>query len=475
MKLTLIGHEDRYAVEQLQMALFSTESAGEAVSQLHRGKTWLTAVTTVTFGDKKSRAVRRIRIADETVRLRRRCLQQSYYQAALPHLAAVPAWGALAGVRPTKITTKHLLEGGTEKSAEALLKNVYYVTPARRQLSIDCSRSTVAAADLLEEKDVSLYVGIPFCPTRCAYCSFVSRSIGKRTELLEPYLEALRRELEVTGKLLANSGRSIRTIYIGGGTPTTLSGDQMARLLDDIHNSFDLSRCLEFTVEGGRPDTLDAEKLRTIRAHGADRMSINPQTMEDPVLRASGRPHTGDDVLRSYQQAREAGFDAINMDLIAGLPQDSFEGFCRSLDTVASLDPANITVHTLALKKGADLFEKRVALPSGEDVARMVEYANETLRKLGYKPYYLYRQKYMSGSFENVGWSKDGKDCLYNIYMMEELHTILSLGGGGMNKVNLPDGSLQRFHNPKFPEQYIEQIDSVLQQKEELFRLMERK
>ena len=475
MKLTLIGHEDRYAVEQLQMALFSTESDGEAVSQLHRGKTWLTAVTTVTFGDKKSRAVRRIRIADETVRLRRRCLQQSYYQAALPHLAAVPAWGALAGVRPTKITTKHLLEGGTEKSAEALLKNVYYVTPARRQLSIDCSRSTVAAADLLEEKDVSLYVGIPFCPTRCAYCSFVSRSIGKRTELLEPYLEALRRELEVTGKLLANSGRNIRTVYIGGGTPTTLSGDQMARLLDDIHNSFDLQRCLEFTVEGGRPDTLDAEKLRTIRAHGADRMSINPQTMEDPVLRASGRPHTGDDVLRSYQQAREAGFDAINMDLIAGLPQDSFEGFCRSLDTVASLDPANITVHTLALKKGADLFEKRVALPSGEDVARMVEYANETLRKLGYKPYYLYRQKYMSGSFENVGWSKDGKDCLYNIYMMEELHTILSLGGGGMNKVNLPDGSLQRFHNPKFPEQYIEQIDSVLQQKEELFRLMERK
>ena len=178
------------------------------------------------------------------------------------------------------------------------------------------------------------------------------------------------------------------------------------------------------------------------------------------------------DVLRSYQQAVDAGFEAINMDLIAGLPQDSFEGFCRSLDTVAALNPANITVHTLALKKGADLFEKRVALPTGADVARMVEYANETLRNLGYKPYYLYRQKYMSGSFENVGWSKDGKDCLYNIYMMEELHTILSLGGGGMNKVNLPDGSLQRFHNPKFPEQYIEQIDSVLAQKEELFRLM---
>ena len=472
MKLTLIGHEDRYAVEQLQMALFSVEDAGHAVSALHRGKVWLTAVTSITLGGKTTKAIRRLKAAEETVRLRRRILQQSYYLAALEHLPQVPAWGALAGVRPTKITTKHLLEGGTASSADALLKNVYYVTAPRRELAIDCSESTVRAAAKLEGQDVSLYVGIPFCPTRCAYCSFVSRSVGKRTELLEPYLAALRKELAVTGKLLANSGRTIRTIYIGGGTPTTLSGPQMASLLDSIRDSFDLSRCLEFTVEGGRPDTLSAEKLRIIRQHGADRMSINPQTMMDPVLRASGRPHTASDVLRRYEEAVDAGFEAINMDLIAGLPTDDYAGFCHSLDTVASLSPANITVHTLALKKGADLFEKRENLPSGEAVARMVEYANGTLRSLGYKPYYLYRQKYMSGSFENVGWSRNGLDCLYNIYMMEEMHTILSLGGGGMNKVNLPDGTLQRFHNPKFPEQYIEQLDSVLQQKEELFSLM---
>ena len=472
MKLTLIGHEDRYAVEQLQMALFSVEDQGHAISALHRGKTWLTAVTTITLNGKTAKGIRRLKAAEETVRLRRRILQQSYYQAALPHLPQSPAWGALAGVRPTKITTKHLLEGGTAQSADALLKNVYYVTPPRRALAIDCSRSTVRAANLLEQQDVSLYVGIPFCPTRCAYCSFVSRSVGKRTELLEPYLEALKKELAVTGRLLANSGRTIRTIYIGGGTPTTLSASQMADLLDCIRGVFDLRRCLEFTVEGGRPDTLDEEKLRVIRQHGADRMSINPQTMIDPVLRASGRPHTAQDVLERYEEAVRAGFDAINMDLIAGLPEDHYEGFCRSLDTVAALRPANITVHTLALKKGADLFEKRENLPTGQDVARMVEYANETLRSQGYRPYYLYRQKYMSGSFENVGWSRDGLDCLYNIYMMEELHTILSLGGGGMNKVNLPDGTLQRFHNPKFPEQYIQQIDSVLQQKEELFAMM---
>ena len=475
MKLTFIGHDDRYAIEQLQMSLFPEyihAEIGEAVSKLSRGKTWLTATTTIIINGKKSSASKKLLAAEESVRLRRRILQQSYYLAALEHLEHAPSWGALAGVRPTKLSTKHMLDGGSAKSADKMLKEVYFVEPQRRKLAVDCSLSTVKAISLLDEKDVSLYVGIPFCPTRCAYCSFVSRTIGKRTELMTPYLEALAKELSVTGQLLKDSGRTIRSVYIGGGTPTTLTSEQMAWLLDTIYASFDLSRCLEFTVEGGRPDTLNAEKLRTIREHGADRMSINPQTMEDAVLKACGRPHNGEDVLRAYQEAVDAGFTAINMDLIAGLPKDSYEGFCRSLDKVIALNPANITVHTLALKKGADLFEKKVELPSQEEVEKMVEYANQQLAKHGYKPYYLYRQKYMSGSFENVGWSRDGLDCLYNIYMMEEIHTILSLGGGGMNKVNLPTGRLERFHNPKFPEQYIELIDSVLAQKEELFSLL---
>ena len=472
MKLTLIGHDDLYAVEQLQMSLFGNNAPGEAVSTLVRSGTYTTAVTAIEYNGQTARATRRFRTADETVRLRRQKLQQSYYAAAVKLLPEAPPWGALSGVRPTKITTKHLLEGGTPASADRLLRDTYYVTPERRQLALDCSASTVRAASLLNEKDVSLYVGIPFCPTRCIYCSFVSRTIGRRSDLLEPYLQALLKEIKVTGRLLANSGRKVRTIYIGGGTPSSLSTPQMITLLDAIRESFDLSGLLEFTVEGGRPDTLDQEKLNAIRAHGADRMSINPQTMEDSVLAACRRPHSGADVLRSFCQAEEAGFTAINMDLIAGLPTDTFEGFRRSLDATIALNPANITVHTLALKKGADLFEERFGLPTAEMVAQMVDYANKTLRNVGYKPYYLYRQKYMSGSFENVGWSRDGMDSLYNIYMMEEVHTILSLGGGGMNKVNLPDGRLERFHNPKFPEQYIEMIDDVCRQKEELFRLM---
>ena len=472
MNLTLIGHEDRYAVEQLQMALFPENPEGTAVSALFRGKTWLTATAKITLNGKTVSAARRLKAGEETVRLRRRILQQSYYLAAVQLLDRKPAWGALAGVRPTKITTKHLLEGGTPASADRLMRDVYYVTPERRQLAVDCSESTVKAVSLMDKDDLSVYVGIPFCPTRCSYCSFVSRTVGKKTELLDKYLAALEREIQVAARLMKESRKHLLTLYIGGGTPSILSTPQMIHLLDTLRESFDFSRCIEFTVEGGRPDTLDLEKLRAIRAHGADRMSINPQTMEDSVLRACGRPHTGADVIRAYHQAEEAGFSAINMDLIAGLPTDDFDGFRRSLDAVASLNPANITVHTLALKKGADLFEKREGLSTAEEVSRMVDYSNAALRNLSYKPYYLYRQKYMSGSFENVGWSREGLDCLYNIYMMEELHTIVSLGGGGMNKVNLPDGTLQRFHNPKFPEQYIEMIDSVCRQKEELFTLL---
>ncbi len=471
MKLTLQGHEELYAVEQLQMVLFGDHAQGQAHSALHRGKVWLTATATITVDGRTARAARRLRASEETVRARRRILQQSYYLAAVQLLDTAPPWGALAGVRPTKISTKHLLEGGTAKSADRLLKDVYYVSAARRSLAVDCSQATARAAALLAPKDVSLYVGIPFCPTRCSYCSFVSRTVGKRTELIDPYLRALLTEIREVGKALASSGRQLRTIYIGGGTPTTLSDSQMELLLQTIRDSFDLSRLLEFTVEGGRPDTLNAQKLATI-ARYADRMSINPQTMNDDVLKACGRPHKAQHVLQAYAQAVAAGYKAINMDLIAGLPRDTVESFRASLDAVAALAPANITVHTLALKKDADLFSRREELPSAAAVTEMLAYATETLQRLGYKPYYLYRQKYMSGSFENVGWSRDGSDCLYNIYMMEELHSIISVGGGSVSKVNLPDGKLVRFPNPKYPEQYLENLDAVLEKKRQMFELL---
>ena len=471
MELKLEGHEDLYAVQQLQMSLFPVGAEGSVLSRLCRGKTYISAVTTVTFAGKTTRAIRRFPAQKETVRLRRQTLQQSLYQAALPHLERVPAWGALAGVRPTKLSTKHLLESGNPKSALRLMEKTYYVTKERANLALSCSASSVKAVELAKENHISLYVGIPFCPTRCAYCSFVSRTVGKRTDLVEPYLQALLQEVEVTGKLLQTTGKKIRTIYIGGGTPTTLSSSQLQRLLQAISTHFDLGDCIEFTVEAGRPDTLDEEKLKVIRKY-AGRISINPQSMNDAVLKACGRPHTAQAVEDLAKKAKTLSFDAINMDLIAGLPLDTPESFKESLDRVLALVPENITVHTLALKKGADLFEKQQSLPTEPEVTQMVAYANQVLPQYGYKPYYLYRQKYMSGSFENIGWSKKDKDCLYNIYMMEELHSILSLGGGGMNKVNLPGGKVERFHNPKFPEGYLEQLSKVLSDKEELIFLM---
>lgn len=471
MELKLSGHTCLYQVEQLQQALFGVDAPGCALSEVKNTPEAVFFHTEITVGDKTTYGDRQMPAGQTDTSAFYRCLRQSYFDAALPHLPEYPAWGALAGVRPTKISTRHLLEGGTEDTCHRLMQEEYYVTRERRNLAIACSKASLRAVRQTEKQDISLYVGIPFCPTRCSYCSFVSRTVGKKTALLEQYLSCLLQEIAVTGKLLKQSGRTVRTLYIGGGTPTTLSEDRMKQLMDGIKAHIDLHRCVEYTVEAGRPDTLNPEKLRIIREGGADRISINPQTMVDEVLSACGRPHNAQAVRDIYGEAQKLGF-LINMDLIAGLPQDTYEGFCASLDELIDMHPANITVHTLALKKGADLFENRGNLPSRQEVSRMLDYSRQQLSSAVYQPYYLYRQKYMAGNYENIGWSRDNRDCLYNIYMMEELHPIVSLGGGGMSKVNLTDTKLERFHNPKFPEQYIQQFDKVLSQKEALCQLL---
>ena len=480
MKLYLRGHDDRYAVEQLQLALFPDEpmepvdapfTGNGAVSSLSFGKTYLTASAKITLGGRTAYAQRRMKTAQAEVASRRRLLQNAYYAAAM-ELREPPQWGSLSGVRPTKLTTRHLLAGGSPQSADRLLKELYHVSPERRKLCVEASLATVQAAKRLRENDISLYIGIPFCPTRCSYCSFVSSSVEKLQKLLPEFLQALEREIEQVGRLVRASGKRVRTIYIGGGTPTTLSTEQMRPLMRAIDGNFDLTELIEYTVEGGRPDTLSPEKLKAIFDGGCDRMSINPQTMNDSVLECIGRRHTSGQTVNAYRDALQAGFQGINMDLIAGLPSDTPESFGASLERVLALNPSNITVHTLALKKGADLFFERFRLPTAQEVSQMLSYAEIRLRESGYAPYYLYRQKYMSGSFENVGWCKPGFIGLYNIYMMEELHSIISLGGGGMTKINFANGKLERFHNPKFPQQYIERIEDILRQKEEAFALL---
>lgn len=483
MKLYLIGHSERYAVEQLQMSLFPEQTSefceapfGEAegaVSALHRGKVWLTATTKIRLGTKTGYGCKRLKAAEETVRMRRRILQQSYYLAALQLLEEAPPWGGMSGVRPSKLTTLHMLAGGSAVSAEKELEDTYFVSPARAKLCIEASTAAVRAVAQTEPRDISLYVGIPFCPTRCSYCSFVSNSIEKCGGMIAPFLDSLLQEAAFTGCLLRESPFRVRTLYIGGGTPTTLSAGQLQQLTDALAEYFPRENLLEYTVECGRPDTITPEKLKVLKAAGVSRISINPQTMNDDVLEGIGRKHTSGDILRSLDEAKTAGFDDINMDLIAGLPGESPERFGASLEQVLACGTSNITVHTLALKKGAALFGRREGLPTTEDVSRMLAIADKALRGAGYRPYYLYRQKYMSGNFENIGWCKPGYEGLYNIFMMEELHSILALGGGGMNKVNLPGGKIERFHNPKYPKEYLDQLDNTLRTKTQIFSMLQ--
>ena len=396
-------------------------------------------------------------------------LKMAFYQAGTAVLGQEPPWGALTGVRPVKLPTRCMLAGGTPEQAQAELEGEYRVSPLRAKLAVDCAQASLAVDREVREDQVSLYIGIPFCPTRCAYCSFVSADVGRTLKLVEPYLEAVLEEVEYTGRVLRESGLSIHSLYVGGGTPTTLSAGQLERLFSSARAHLPLETCVEYTVEAGRPDTITREKLEVLRDQGVERISINPQTLEDEVLAAIGRKHSAQDILDAYALAREVGFDSINMDLIAGLPRDSFEGFRRSLEGVLALRPENVTVHTLALKKGSRLMEEGGALPSGEETARMLDFSRDTLREAGFLPYYLYRQKYMSGSLENVGWCLPGKESVYNIIMMEELQTVVSIGGGGVTKlVDRKNGRIVRLPNPKYPHDYLSSRDKILAQKDEI-------
>ena len=396
-------------------------------------------------------------------------LKQAFYRAGVEILGQEPPWGALTGVRPVKLPTRAMEGGRSPEEARRELEEEYHVSPVRAKLAVDCARASVAVDRSLGEKEVHLYVGIPFCPTRCAYCSFVSADVAKTMRLLVPYVEALKEELRETGRVLKQSGLSIRSFYMGGGTPTTLSAGQMDEILSLCEQVLPLEGCTEYTVEAGRPDTISLEKLEVLKEHRIGRISINPQTLEDEVLEAIGRRHKAGDIQRAYAQAREVGFDSINMDLIAGLPKDTVAGFKSSLDGVLAMGPENITVHTLALKKGSTLMERGDRIPTGDEVAQMLEYSIEALTGAGYVPYYLYRQKYMSGSLENVGWCRPGTESLYNIVMMEELQTVLSVGGGGVTKlVDRKAGKIHRLPNPKYPQDYLSLREKILSQKEEI-------
>lgn len=380
-----------------------------------------------------------------------------------------PPWGMMTGVRPVRIIHDLRAMGATEAQIEERFLGHFACSPEKFRLAreiADRQRPVLAGAHPM---DCSVYAGIPFCPTRCSYCSFVSRTVGDKATraLVQPYVDKLCRELTAVRQTVDRCGLRIRTFYIGGGTPTSLSAAQLEQLMAHIANTFDLATLDEYTVEAGRPDCTDAEKLRILKKYGATRISINPQTFSDEVLRNIGRRHTAQDIVDCFHAARAAGHDNINMDLIAGLPGDTVEGFTHSLEQAIALEPENITVHTLTLKRASNLVvEHRAA--DYDDVAAMLARCT-ALAEAGYQPYYLYRQKGTLQNLENIGWCKPGKACLYNIYIMEEIHSILSAGAGGSTKLVIPGkrhGKIERIFNFKYPTEYIDRFDEILARKQ---------
>ena len=476
MKLVLNGHDERYTVEQSLMNLFPGElpvygpvlpgdeswaiitlwESGEdcrvTVELRHGGKTAAQSCWTALSGTDFEKEGQR-----------RHAIARGFFLAARAVTGATPPWGMLTGVRPDKPVTWALADGKTPDEARAMLEEDYFVTPERAALALETGAAALTAARRLEPRDIDAYVGIPFCPTRCAYCSFVSQSVERSFALVPPYVDALIEEIRSGGRMVREQGLRVRAFYMGGGTPTTLTAEQMDRVLTAFEESFDLVDCGEITVEAGRPDTITAEKLAVLKSHGVTRVSVNPQTMEDHVLRAIGRCHTAGDIERAMELVAGCGFSHVNMDLIAGLPEDTPEGFRRSLDACLEFGTDNVTVHTLALKKGSRILLEGLSIPGPEAVGEMLDYAAPVLRSAGYAPYYLYRQKYMSGSFENIGWCRPGGECWYNIDIMSELCSILSFGAGGSTKMVEPGTNhIERVFNLKYPKEYTERPEKGL-------------
>ena len=393
------------------------------------------------------------------------------YRALTELTGVTPVWGMLTGVRPSKLMNTLIHEMGEEK-AEAYFQNRLFVSEERTHLARTVAQAQREIFAQNRPDSFSLYVSIPFCPSRCSYCSFVSHSItnANAKKLLAPYLENLKRELEVTGAIARQLGLRLESVYFGGGTPGILSVEQTDELLSTIQTRFDISACREITFEAGRADVITREKLLALKQNGVDRVSINPQTYDDAVLCAIGRRHTAQQAIDAFHLAREVGFKTINTDLIAGLPDDTVNGFCASLDQAIALGSENITVHALALKRSSRLVAQENADLNTDDTARqMVDHANRALRENGYIPYYMYRQSRCVGNLENVGWCLPGHECLYNVYMMEELHTVLAVGAGAVTKLKAPGSNyIERIFNFKYPYEYNSRFDELLQRKQRI-------
>ena len=379
-------------------------------------------------------------------------------------LGHIPPWGILTGIRPTKVAGSLLTSGLGVVKTKRVLRDEYFLSHQKAALAVTVAQNEMKLIKGLEPNTCSLYISIPFCPSRCSYCSFVSYTTPRLLSMIDDYIEALILDIKETADIINQLGLWVNTIYIGGGTPTTLTSTQLERLMSTLDELFELSLLDEFTLEAGRPDTITADKLDIAKKYGVTRISVNPQTLSDELLRDIGRKHTVSDFYEAYELVRKSGIKDINVDLIAGLPGDDFRNFSETIDKVIELQPTNITVHTFSVKKASDALRRNSSIYSlfGGDTAKSVAYAQLKTKFASYKPYYMYRQKNTVGNLENVGFSLDGHEGLYNVYMMEEIQTIFATGAGAATKlVKKQDGvtNIKRIFRPKYPYEYLRDFD----------------
>ena len=408
-------------------------------------------------------------------------VNKKIYSALEKYTGKSMAWGILTGIRPTKILMKELDKGKQEEEIKKWFRQKYLVSEKKAELGMEIAKREKSLLEKLDyENGYSLYIGIPFCPTTCTYCSFTSYPIQQWKSRTEEYLEALCKEISFVGKV--SKERKLNTIYMGGGTPTTLEAEQLDRLLTHVEKTFSLKELKEFTVEAGRPDSITSEKLKVLKKHHITRISINPQTMQQKTLNSIGRKHTVEDVIRVFNLARELGFDNINMDLIAGLSGETVTDMKDTLEKIKELNPDNLTVHSLAIKRAAKLNQseaKKELINQSETLAKMIELAGKYAGEMELVPYYLYRQKNIAGNFENVGYAKVDKAGIYNILIMEEKQSIIAVGAGASTKIVLPKGkeirdkksgdlkNIVRIENVKDVDAYIMRIDEMIERKGE--------
>jgi len=379
-------------------------------------------------------------------------------------------WGTLVGIRPVKRVVNMLTDGMDENQVAKVLKEEYEVSDKRIELALSIAKTEIEVISTLPENAISLYIHIPFCPSKCAYCSFASLPVSEMKHFIEPYLYALYDELDAIKKIVNDLNLSIVSVYIGGGTPTSILSIELDNLLNKIEKTFDLSACREFTIEAGRPDTITKSKLEVMKKHNVDRISINPQSMNEKTLSVIGRKHSVEQIYEAYNLAKSMGFRTINMDVIAGLPQETLEEFSNTIDKVLELSPENITVHTMSIKRAARLNQigDFSGLPQTDTVDKMVDYAHEKLKENGYLPYYLYRQKNILGNLENTGFFKENNQGLYNICMMEEVKTVISAGVGAVTKLVKP-GKIERIFNVKDVREYLNRAEEMRKRKDYIY------